>query len=65
MVPRPDVLAQGDASEGNCQPPLPMGIGVAAGGAAEGAGLLKRLGMRFLSLSPVSMGTAASRSSLL
>ena len=58
---RPDGLDQGDASEGNCQPLLLMGIGVAAGGATEGARLQKRLGMRFLSLFPCFHGNSSKQ----
>lgn len=58
---RPGGLAPGDASEGNCQPLLPMGVGVAAGGAAEGAHLQKRLGMRFLSPFPCFHGNSSKQ----
>lgn len=60
-VHRPDGLAQGDASEGNCQPLLLMGVGVAAGGAAEGAHLQKRLGKRFLSPFPCFHGNSSKQ----
>lgn len=58
---RPGGLTPEDTSEGNCQPLLPMGIGVAAGGAAEGAHLQKRLGMRFLSPFPCFHGNSSKQ----
>lgn len=58
---RPDGLTQGDASEGNCQSLLLMGIDVMAGGAAEGAHLQKRLGMCFLSPFPCFHGNSSKQ----
>lgn len=60
-VCRPDGLTQGDASEGNCQSLLLMGIDVMAGGAAEGAHLQKRLGMCFLSPFPCFHGNSSKQ----
>lgn len=60
-VRRPGGLTQGDASDGNCQTLLLMGIGVAAEGAAEGAHLQKRLGMRFLSPFPCFHGNSSKQ----
>lgn len=60
-VCRPDDLTQGDASEGNCQPLLLVGIDVMAGGAAQGAHLQKRLGMCFLSPFPCFHGNSSKQ----
>lgn len=61
MVRRPGAFTQGHTTEGNCQPLLPPGTGVAARGAAEGAHLQKRPGMRFLSPFPCFHGNNSTQ----